>query len=96
MVSSLGGVGRSNNLTTPGLLFRGIDEKAIMVVCDGLVVCDGQVARLLVFIRNYCENIYSKRIPPVPDMAMTIYYAYIGALIIPTLFDPITMDPFSA
>jgi hypothetical protein len=62
MVSSFGGVGDSSGWTTPALFFREVEEKAIMVVCDCLV------ARLLVFIRNYSGNSYSKRIPPPSTM----------------------------
>jgi hypothetical protein len=82
IVSSLGWGGGSSNFITPVLCFRVVEEKAVMVVCDG------QVARLLVFIRYYCMGNYSKRVPP----PMTIYYAYIGALILllNTLFDPIS------
>jgi hypothetical protein len=83
MVSSLGAAGGSSSLTTPGLFFRDIEVKAVMVVCDG------QVARLLVFIRNYCESILSKIVPP----PVTIYYAYIGALILLRIYK---FDPLSA
>lgn len=82
IVSSFGGIGGSSSLTTP-LFFRDVEEKAVM-----LVVCDGQVIRLLVFIRYYCMGNYSKRVPP----RTSTYYAYIEALILllNTLFDPIS------
>ena len=82
MVSSFGGIGGSSSLTTPVLIFRVVEENAVMVDCDG------QVARLLVFIRNYCKVVYSKRVPP----PMTVYYSYIEALI---LLNHILFDPLS-